>query len=151
MERQKPDTTTNEIALYLRTVYSLLRSSGEVRVRSFEEAHSFSNSSLHIGAREAAVDVGAFGYAAARLPECMPTAAEMSRIEVPWKPFSRNRRAHTRNNLSRLLPFWFFFSLLLIWEDLPERQFPCAEAAPRRSCRGCPCAGCAPRRPAARR
>ncbi len=77
MERQKPDTTTNEIALYLRTVYSLLRSSGEVRVRAFEEAHSFSNSSLHLGAREAAVDVGAFGYAAARLPECM---SRVSRI-----------------------------------------------------------------------
>ncbi len=77
MERQKPDTETNEIALYLRTVYSLLRSSGEVRVRSFEEAHSFSNSSLHLGAREAAVDVGAFGYAAARLPECMPRVARV--------------------------------------------------------------------------
>ncbi len=72
MERQKPDTETNEIALYLRTVYSLLRSTGEVRVRAFEEAHSFSNSSLHLGARGASPDVGAFGYAAARLPECMP-------------------------------------------------------------------------------
>ena len=72
MERQKPDTETNEIALYLRTVYSLLRSTGEVRVRAFEEAHSFSNSSLHLGARDATPDVGAFGYAAARLPECMP-------------------------------------------------------------------------------
>jgi len=72
VERQKPDTETNEIALYLRTVYSLLRSTGEVRVRAFEEAHSFSNASLHVGAREAAPDVGAFGYAAARLPECMP-------------------------------------------------------------------------------
>jgi hypothetical protein len=72
MERQKPDTTSNEIELYLRTVYSLLRSSGEVRVRAFEEAHSFSNTSLHLGARETAPDVGAFGYAAARLPECMP-------------------------------------------------------------------------------
>ena len=72
MERQKPDTETNEIALYLRTVYSLLRSTGEVRVRAFEEAHSFSNSSLHLGARDARPDVGAFGYAAARLPECMP-------------------------------------------------------------------------------
>lgn len=77
MERQKPDTTTNEIELYLRTVYSLLRSSGEVRVRSFEEAHSFSNSSLHLGAREASVDVGAFGYAAARLPECMPSVSRV--------------------------------------------------------------------------
>ncbi|HTO06221.1 MAG TPA: hypothetical protein VMR86_04115 [Myxococcota bacterium] len=72
MERQKPDTETNEIALYLRTVYSLLRSTGEVRVRAFEEAHSFSNASLHVGARDAAPDIGAFGYAAARLPECMP-------------------------------------------------------------------------------
>jgi hypothetical protein len=72
VERQKPDTETNEIALYLRTVYSLLRSTGEVRVRAFEEAHSFSNTSLHLGARDAAPDVGAFGYAAARLPECMP-------------------------------------------------------------------------------
>jgi hypothetical protein len=72
VERQKPDTESNEIALYLRTVYSLLRSSGEVRVRAFEEAHSFSNSSLHLGARDSAPDIGAFGYAAGRLPECMP-------------------------------------------------------------------------------
>ena len=72
MERQKPDTESNEIALYLRTVYSLLRSSGEVRVRAFEEAHSFSNSSLHLGARHSAPDIGAFGYAAGRLPEVMP-------------------------------------------------------------------------------
>jgi len=77
MERQKPDTTTNEIALYLRTVYSLLRSTGEVRVRAFEEAHSFSNSSLHLGAREAAIDVGAFAYAAGRLPECMPSVVRV--------------------------------------------------------------------------
>jgi hypothetical protein len=72
VERQKPNTETDEIALYLRTLYSLLRSTGEVRVRAFEEAHSFSNSSLHVGARDARPDVGAFGYAAARLPECMP-------------------------------------------------------------------------------
>ena len=72
MERQKPDTESNEIALYLRTLYSLLRSSGEVRVRAFEEAHSYSNSSLHLGARDAAPDIGAFGYAAGRLPEVMP-------------------------------------------------------------------------------
>ncbi len=72
MERQKPDTSSNEIDLYIRTYYSLLRSTGEVRVRSFEEAHAFSNASLHSGAREATPDVAAFGYAAARLPDCMP-------------------------------------------------------------------------------
>ncbi len=72
MERQRPDTTSNEIDLYIRTYYSLLRSSGEVRVRSFEEAHAFSKSSLHPGARKPKTDIGAFGYAAARLPPCMP-------------------------------------------------------------------------------
>ena len=72
MERQKPDTTTNEIDLYIRTYYSLLRSTGEVRVRSFEEAHSVSKASLHAGARDTHPDIAAFGYAAARLPESMP-------------------------------------------------------------------------------
>ena len=72
MERQKPDTSSNEIDLYIRTYYSLLRSSGEVRVRSFEEAHSYSNSSLHAGAREPLPDIAAFRYAAGRLPEVMP-------------------------------------------------------------------------------
>jgi hypothetical protein len=72
MERQTPDTSSNEIDLYVRTYYSLLRSTGEVRVRSFEEAHVFSHASLHAGAREPKPDVAAFGYAAARLPDCMP-------------------------------------------------------------------------------
>ena len=72
MERQKPDTTSNEIDLYIRTYYSLLRSTGEVRVRSFEEAHAVSKASLHAGARDARPDIAAFGYAAARLPETMP-------------------------------------------------------------------------------
>lgn len=70
MERQPPRTTSDEIDLYIRTYTSLLRSSGEVRVRTFEEAHAFSNSSLHSGARDAAPDLAAFGYSAARLPAC---------------------------------------------------------------------------------
>ncbi len=72
MERQKPDTSTNEIDLYVRTYYSLLRSSGEVRLRAFEEAHAFSNSSLHPHARATVPDIAAFSYAAGRLPEQMP-------------------------------------------------------------------------------
>lgn len=61
-----------EIELYVRTYYSLLRSSGEIRVRALEEAHAFSRSSLHAGALEATPDVSAFAYAAARLPDVMP-------------------------------------------------------------------------------
>ena len=71
MDRQPPRTTSEEIDLYIRTYYSLLRSSGEVRVRAFEEAHAHSNSSLHVGARELAPDVAAFAYSSARLPLCM--------------------------------------------------------------------------------
>jgi hypothetical protein len=72
VERQTPDTRSNEIDLYIRTYYSLLRSTGEIRVRSLEEPHAYSLSSLHAGARNPEPDVAAFGYAAARLPECMP-------------------------------------------------------------------------------
>ncbi len=71
MERLTPRTTSDEIDLYIRTYTSLLRSSGEVRVRAFEEAHAYSSSSLHTGARDPAPDLAAFGYSAARLPPCM--------------------------------------------------------------------------------
>ncbi len=72
MDRQRPRTTSDEIDLYIRTYYSLLRSSGEVRVRAFEESHCFSDSSLHAGARSSTPDVAAFAYSAARLPPVMP-------------------------------------------------------------------------------
>lgn len=71
MDRQPPRTTSNEIDLYIRTYYSLLRSSGNVRVRAFEEAHLYSNSSLHAGALSPEPDLAAFAYSAARLPDCM--------------------------------------------------------------------------------
>jgi len=71
VDRQPPRTTSNEIDLYIRTYYSLLRSSGDVRVRGFEEAHVYSNSSLHAQALSAEPDLAAFAYSAARLPGCM--------------------------------------------------------------------------------
>src|SRR5207302_2980079 len=72
MERQAPVAQSDEIDLYIRTYYSLLRSSGDVRVRAFEEAHLYSRSSLHLGAEDANPDLAAFAYSAARLPDCMP-------------------------------------------------------------------------------
>lgn len=72
MERQAPVAPSDEIDRYVRTYTSLLRSSGEVRIRAFEEAHAYSGSSLHAGALEATPDVSAFAYAAARLPDEMP-------------------------------------------------------------------------------
>lgn len=72
MDRQPQRVLSEEIETYIRTYLSLLRSTGEVRVRAFEEAHAFSDSSLHPGARSMEPDVAAFGYSAARLPDCMP-------------------------------------------------------------------------------
>jgi hypothetical protein len=72
VDRQAPRVQSDELDLYIRTYYSLLRSSGEVRVRAFEEAHLYSRSSLHLGAMAPEPDLAAFAYSAARLPECMP-------------------------------------------------------------------------------
>jgi hypothetical protein len=72
VDRQPPRATSDEIDLYIRTYYSLLRSSGDVRVRAFEEAHLFSRSSLHLGAESPEPDLAAFAYSAGRLPDCMP-------------------------------------------------------------------------------
>ena len=72
MERQPPTAPADEIDLYIRTYTSLLRSTGDVDVRAFEEAHAFSASSLHEGALTPDPDVSAFAYAAGRLPLEMP-------------------------------------------------------------------------------
>src|SRR5436305_15221989 len=71
MERRPPVLPSDEIDLYVRTYMSLLRSSGDVRVRAFEEAHSFAGSSLHEGAHSATPDVSAVAYSATRLPDVM--------------------------------------------------------------------------------
>src|SRR5437764_14517215 len=71
MDRRPPEPESEEISLYITTFYSLLRSTGEVRVRAFEEAHAYSGSSLHLGALSDTPDLSAFAYAAARLPDEM--------------------------------------------------------------------------------
>jgi hypothetical protein len=77
VDRQAPRASSSEIDLYIRTYYSLLRSSGDVRVRAFEEAHLYSDSSLHSGALGTEPDLAAFAYSAARLPDCMPAVQRL--------------------------------------------------------------------------
>jgi len=69
MERTVPEVASEEIELYLRTAYSLLRASTEVRLRSLEEAHAGMNSLLHPLARQKVVDASAFVYSVLRLPK----------------------------------------------------------------------------------
>lgn len=68
MERTVPSTVSEEIELYLRTYYSLLRSSAEVQIRTLEEAHAGMNSLLHPGARMNSPDMSAMFYCLLRLP-----------------------------------------------------------------------------------
>ena len=58
-----------EIDLYLRTIYSLLRSSEEVRIRTLEGVHAGTDSSLHMYAKENQPDTSALLYSLQRLPK----------------------------------------------------------------------------------
>jgi len=71
MERTVPYTASEEVELYLRTYYSLLRSTSDVQIRTLEEVHSGMNSLLHTGARNDAPDMSAFIYSLLRLPDCL--------------------------------------------------------------------------------
>jgi hypothetical protein len=71
MERTVPHFATDEVELYLRTIYSLLRSTSEVQIRTLEEVHAAMNSSMHQDARNANPDTSALIYAILRLPDCI--------------------------------------------------------------------------------
>lgn len=71
MDRTVPTSGNEEINLYLRTYYSLLRSSREVQIKTLIEAHKRMNSALHVLADEPQPDMAAFIYAILRMPECL--------------------------------------------------------------------------------
>ena len=60
---------SDEVELYQRTYNTLLRSSGETRLRVLESSHRAMGSSLHPLADSDEPDLGAFIYAIRRLPE----------------------------------------------------------------------------------
>ena len=68
MERTVPTTASDEIDLYLRTFYSLLRTSAEIQIRTLEESHSAMQSLLHPDARGRSPDMSALIYCLLRLP-----------------------------------------------------------------------------------
>src|SRR5919204_3126473 len=60
---------SDEVELYQRTYTTLLRSSGETRLRVLEPSHRAMGSSLHALADSDDLDLGAFLYAIRRLPD----------------------------------------------------------------------------------
>lgn len=71
MDRNVPRTGSEEIELYVRTYYSLLRSSEDVQIKTLVEAHAQMESLLHLHARDETPDMSAFLYSVLRLPDCM--------------------------------------------------------------------------------
>ncbi len=100
MDRTIPATSNEEIELYLRTYYSLLRSSGAIRVKALEETHATMNSSLHPRAYDDAPDIGAFVYAYLRLPGVM---TETTRIVLGQSEEVFERRGFRRVDLWQLV------------------------------------------------
>jgi hypothetical protein len=64
-----PSNLSDEVELYQRTYTTLLRSSGETRLRVLESSHMAMGSSLHPLADSDDIDLGAFIYAIRRLPD----------------------------------------------------------------------------------
>ncbi len=71
MIRTAPTSGNEEILLYLRTYYSLLRSTRPVQIKTLEEAHKSMNSALHVKADEPEPDMAAFIYSVLRMPDCL--------------------------------------------------------------------------------
>lgn len=71
MDRAIPSSANEDIELYMRTYYSLLRSSGEIQIKSLVETHAQIDSSLHLHARDDSPDIAAFVYCTLRLPACI--------------------------------------------------------------------------------
>lgn len=77
MDRAVPTSSSEEIQLYMRTYYSLLRSSDAFKVETLVESHAVTESSLHIGVNDLSPDIAAFIYSALRLPACMDKINEI--------------------------------------------------------------------------
>ncbi len=71
MDRTVPKTGSEEIQLYMRTYYSLLRSSHLIQIETLVESHMAMESLLHPLARSTEPDTSALTYASLRLPDCM--------------------------------------------------------------------------------
>ena len=77
MDRRVPKTGSEDIELYMRTYYSLLRSSDAIKIETLVESHIAMRSSLHEYASEPAPDVSALMYSALRLPPCITQVEEV--------------------------------------------------------------------------
>src|ERR687886_1317389 len=77
------DNVDDAVELYQRTYSTLLRSSGETRLRVLEPSHRAMGSSLHPLADSDELDLGAFLYSIRRLPASMVRARRIAMGQDP--------------------------------------------------------------------
>ena len=120
MDRSVPTTGSEEIELYMRTYYSLLRSSDGIKIETLVESHLAMASSLHENGDADEPDASALMYCALRLPSCMIAVDEvlvgqMERAFVAagyrhiaaWqRVYSPGRRRRTHFNGDNALAFF---------------------------------------------
>lgn len=115
MIRTVPDTISEEIELYMRTYYSLLRTTDAIKLQALVESHTAMDSALHIYARSPyKIDVSALIYCSLRLPSVIhqielivlgqlesdfkragyPNVEQWQRVHAP----GRRRRTHFDGN-----------------------------------------------------
>jgi hypothetical protein len=90
MERTVPSRGSEHITLYIRTYYSLLRSSHEVQIKTLIEAHTRMSSALHIAAHSPEPDMAAFIYSVLRLPGCLLSEADRVILGQSAELFARH-------------------------------------------------------------
>lgn len=77
MDRTVPNTGSEAIELYVRTYYSLLRSTDTIKIDTLMETHKAMNSTLHTSAKDSQPDVSALVYSTLRLPPCIGDVTEV--------------------------------------------------------------------------
>lgn len=71
MKRTVPTEGSDNLILYMRTIYSLLRTTEEVQIRTLEGTHTQMCPALHSKAGKETPDVSALIYSGLRLPFCI--------------------------------------------------------------------------------
>jgi hypothetical protein len=147
MERTVPTTGSEEIQLYMRTYYSLLRTTDEVQIQTLVETHLGMDSLLHVQARDDTPDVPTLVYCSLRLPRCIRQArlvvmGQSERVFArrgypdveEWQPVAApGRRRHAFFDGEGTLAI-FIASLSV--DRFPDRVGQDAPATARRACAG---------------
>ncbi len=86
MDRTVPGTGSEAVHLYMRTYYSLLRSTDMIQIETLVGSHTAMESSLHEYADALSLDVSALIYSALRLPSCIVdvTTIVLGQIEASF-------------------------------------------------------------------